>query len=224
MTRPAAPDYFRTVERTFLDLRGGLTLTPADWDVVSRWEKRGIPLEVVLSGIRAAFSGRTRVSARMPLGECTREVEAAFDAKRLRKAGAAVPPRPEAGTGNDPDRLVDRLREWSPERGPVVNPGTAGDLVTAARQAAARMERLGAAPGASADTAKALKAIQKDLLARFAAALSAEAREEIESEVRQKLAPYRARMPESTWRETFEQAVRRRVEQVFGLGPPARLD
>ena len=221
MNAPPVPDdYFRAVERTFLDLRGGgLVLSPADWDLVSRWEERGIPLQVVLSGIRATFSGKVRVSSRMPLAECARAVEAAFDARRGRQAGAAAPPQPapEAETGLE--RRVGRLGNWSPAGALLANPETAGDLVAAARDAAARIERLGKSADAPASAGETVQAIENDLVNRLQAALPDAAREEIETEVRNKLAPFRTRMPESTWRKTFDQAVRRRVGEFFGLGP-----
>ena len=221
MNAPPAPDdYFRTVERAFLDFRGGgLVLSPADWDLVCRWKERGIPLDVVLSGIRATFSGRIRVSSRMSLGECARAVEAAFDANRVRRAGAAAPggPAPDAETGLE--HLAGRLRSWSPDRARLANPDSAGDLVAAARAAAAQIGRLGKPKNASASAGETVQAIENDLVNRLQAALPDAAREEIETEVRNKLAPYRTRMPESTWRTTFDRAVRRRVGEFFGLGP-----
>ena len=220
MNAPAPDDYFRAVERAFLEFRGGgLVLSPADWDLVCRWKERGIPLDVVFSGIRATFSGRIRVSSRMPLGECARAVEAAFDAKRVRRAGASAPaePAPEAETSLE--RLAGCLRGWSPDRARLAHPDAAGDLVAAARDAAAQIERLGKPKSASASAGATVQAIGNDLVIRLQAALPDAAREEIETEVRNKLAPYRARMPESTWRKTFDRAVRRRVGEFFGLGP-----
>jgi len=221
MNVPAAPDdYFRAVERAFLDFRGGgLVLSPADCDLVSRWKERGIPLEVVLSGIRTTFSGKIRVSSRMPLGECARAVEAAFDAKRVQRAGAAArgEAAPDAETGLG--RLAGRLRSWSPGEARLANPEMAGGLVAAARDAAARIERLGKSEDASASAGETVQAIENDLVIRLQAALPDAAREQIETEVRNKLAPYRTRMPESTWRTTFDRAVRRRVGEFFGLGP-----
>ena len=222
MSAPPAPDdYFRAVERAFLGFRGGgLVLSPADWDLVCRWEERGIPLDAVLSGIRATFSGKIRVSSRMPLGECSRAVEAALDARRVRRTGAAAPAEtaPEAGTGLE--RLTARLRSWSPGEARLANPELAGDLVAAARNAAAQIERLGKSTNdASASAGETVQAIENDLVNRLQAALPDAAREEIETEVRNKLAPYRTRMPESTWRKTFDRAVRRRVGEFFGLGP-----
>ena len=221
MNAPAAPDdYFRAVERAFLDSRGGgLVLSPADWDLVCRWKERGIPLEVVLSGIRATFSGKIRVSSRMSLGECARAVEAAFHAKRVQQTGVAAlgEAAPDAETGLE--RLAGRLRSWSPGEARLANPEMAGDLVAAARDAAARIERLGKPENAPASAGETVQAIENDLVMRLQAALPDAAREEIETEVRNKLAPYRTRMPESTWRTTFDRAVRRRVGEFFGLGP-----
>lgn len=217
---PTTDDFFRAVERTFLGLRGsGLVLSPADWDLVRRWEERGIPLEVVLSGIRTTFSGKVRVSSRMPLGECARAVEAAFDARRVRQAGAAAPRHAAPESGTDRERLVGHLRHWSPDRTRLATPELADDLVAAARDAAARIERLGNSADASASAGETVRVIENDLVIRLQAALPDAAREEIETEVRSRLAPYRTRMPEATWRRTFDQSVRRRVGEFFGLGP-----
>lgn len=221
MSAPPAPDdYFRAVERAFLGSRGGgLVLSPADWDLVCRWEERGIPLDVVLSGIRATFSGKIRVSSRMPLGECARAVEAAFDARRVRRAGAPIPGETAPDT-TGLERLAGGLRTWSPDRARLANPDSAGDLVAAARDAAAQIEGLGKSMNdASASAGETVTAIENELVIRLQAALPDAAREEIETEVRNKLAPYRTRMPESIWRKTFDRAVRRRVGEFFGLGP-----
>ena len=221
MNSPPTPaDYFRAVERAFLDLRGGgLVLSPADWELVCRWKERGIPLETVLSGIRATFSEKIRASSRMPLGECARAVETAFDARRIQQAGAAGPRDAAAEAGPGPESLLGRLRRWSPDRARLANPEMAGDLVAAARDAAAQIERLGKNANASAGAGETVQAIENDLVIRLQAALPDAAREQIETEVRNKLAPYRTRMPETTWRKTFDQSVRRRVGEFFGLGP-----
>ena len=217
---PASDDYFRAVERAFVDSRGGgLVLSPAEWDLVCRWQERGIPLEVVLSGIRATFSERIRASPRMPLGECARAVEAALHARRAQRAGAAAPRETAPETGTGARRLAARLRSWAPGEACLANPETAGDLVAAARDAAARIERLGKSADAPASAGETVQAIENDLVIRLQAALPDAAREDIETEVRNKLAPYRTRMPATTWRRTFDQAVRRRVGEFFGLGP-----
>ncbi len=195
-------------------------LAPADWDVVRGWEARGIPLDVVLSGIRTAFSGRTRAPSRMSLGECSGAVEAAFDALRMQRSGAGSAPREDhPEVRNRLEQLADQLRKWSPEPGSLSDEKTGADLVAAAGEAAAELDRLGRDESASSGAERELTEIEDSLLIRLQAALPNATLEEIESAVRNKLEPYRTRMPESTWRETYEKAVRRRVRQVMGLGP-----
>lgn len=219
MTNPS-PEYFRAVERTFVELRGsGMFLTPADWDVVCRWEERGIPLDAVLAGIRTALTGRTRGSSRTPLAECAAAVEAAFDAVRRRQAGAPVRIRnADDAPGGRLDRIAVHLREWTPAAEALADPAAAGALRARARAAAERLERLGKDKGGGGASAEdTLREIEGDLLAGLEAALRDAVRDEIEAEVRRTLEPYRTRMPASAWRDAFRQAFRRRVSRVFGL-------
>lgn len=226
MTQPP-PDYFRAVERAFLELRGGgMFLAPADWEVVCRWEERGIPLDVVLAGMRAALSGGTRRSTRTPLRECSAAVDAAFDAVRRRQAGTGVLP-PDAGIepGPRPAELAARLREWIPAAAALSDPAATQPLRAQARAAAERLERLAKEAGdGDAVVPDTLRGIEGDLLTGLEAALRDSVREEIEAEVRRTLEPYRARMPASTWQDAFRQACRRRVSRVFGLDRIALSD
>lgn len=214
------PEYFRAVERAFVELRGsGMFLTPADWDVVCRWEERGIPLDVVLAGIRTAMSVRTRNPSRTPLGACSPAVEAAFDAVRRRRAGG-LHLSPNAGDASGPrlEQLAVRLREWAPAAAALSDPAAAGRLRAKAGAAAGRLERLQKDEGGyRAPVEDTLREIEGDLLTDLEAALRDSVRDTIEAEVRRTLEPYRARMPASTWRDACRQAFRRRVSRVFGL-------
>lgn len=228
MREPGPPDYFRAVERAFLKLReGAMFLPPADWDLVRDWEQRGIPLSLVLAGIRAAFSERVRASSRMSLRDCESAVEGAFRALRRRRAGAGISsrdaeaPTERAGADlTDLERIAAHLREWTPDSGILSDPGTAADLVAVARQAAERLRGFGkGVEAASSRVQGVLSEIEDALLTQLEAALAESARKEIEAEVRHMLERHRARMPESTWREAFATAVRRRVRKKAGLGP-----
>ena len=49
--------YIKSVEQYFLNHAGkGIMLSPVDYDLINTWKARNIPLELVLSGIREAFS------------------------------------------------------------------------------------------------------------------------------------------------------------------------
>lgn len=120
MPDPAPGDpsgqFCREVERAFVARRGGASVvSPADWQLILDWERRGVPLPVVVEGIRRAFDRRAAASGRLGLRACARSVEAAFADYRRRRAGlpetaaASGPPAPpssaeppDAGTAETP--------------------------------------------------------------------------------------------------------------------------
>ena len=81
-TRDPEAAYYQTVEEYFVSRRGDpLFLSNADWNLVRRWRLAGIPLRVVLRGIRDALDahahGWSRGRRIGSLAYCEREVEAA---------------------------------------------------------------------------------------------------------------------------------------------------
>ncbi len=81
--------YFQSVEEFFVSRRGDpLFLSNADWTLVRRWRVVGIPLRVVLRGIRDALDAHAQGFGRGrkvgSLAYCAREVEAASE--RWRRA------------------------------------------------------------------------------------------------------------------------------------------
>lgn len=97
MMIPAADEdrsrYFRTIARAFLTRRGApFFLSPRDAEIISGWERRGIPLGAVLEGIERSFD-KTRPGASsrgkvLSLAYCSPQVERSFDLHRERKVGA----------------------------------------------------------------------------------------------------------------------------------------
>jgi hypothetical protein len=84
--------YFRTIAREFLKRRGApFFLSPRDAEIISGWERRGIPLSVVLEGIERAFErtkpGRPDTGKILSLAFCAPKVERAFDIQREKTVG-----------------------------------------------------------------------------------------------------------------------------------------
>ena len=84
MRRPTDPEaaYYQAVEEYFVSRRGDpLFLSNADWNLVRRWRLAGLPLRVVLRGIRDALDahahGWSRERKVGSLSYCAREVDAA---------------------------------------------------------------------------------------------------------------------------------------------------
>jgi hypothetical protein len=74
--------YYQAVEEYFVSRRGDpLFLSNADWNLVRRWRLAGLPLRVVLRGIRDALDahahGWSRDRKVGSLSYCAREVDAA---------------------------------------------------------------------------------------------------------------------------------------------------
>lgn len=86
--------YFQAIARHFFQLRGApFFLSSKELGMIDSWEKRGIPLQVVLEGIKAAYENfkkrnMSRVKTRkLSLIFCQREILKAFELYKNRKVG-----------------------------------------------------------------------------------------------------------------------------------------
>ena len=84
--------YFQAIARYFFAQRGApFYLSSKELDLIARWEKAGIPLKVVLEGMRRALEkARARQKTRFYLRSllyCDFEVKASFEQFRERKIG-----------------------------------------------------------------------------------------------------------------------------------------
>ncbi|MGD9346766.1 MAG: hypothetical protein PVH84_12940 [Candidatus Aminicenantes bacterium] len=82
--------YYRTIEKLFIDLRGApFLLSSKELYIIKQWEEGGIPLRVVLEGIRRSFErsrpqqGKRRIS----LDYCHPNVMRAFAQYKNRRVG-----------------------------------------------------------------------------------------------------------------------------------------
>lgn len=106
-------EYFEGIEEEFIRLRGApLLLSPADWRLAQQWRQEGIPLALVLEGIREVFARRAERAAVSPeaprrrvssLRYCRAAVEKAWAA--FRELGAARPVRRKPAAIDVPARL-----------------------------------------------------------------------------------------------------------------------
>ena len=87
--RDPEAEYFQTVEEFFVSRRGDpLFLSNADWLLIRKWRRAGVPLRVVLRGIVDALDGHAHSFSRdrkvRSLAYCAAEVDVA--AERWRRA------------------------------------------------------------------------------------------------------------------------------------------
>jgi hypothetical protein len=82
--------YYQTIAKYFIELRGApFILSSKELDIIRRWEEIGIPLRVVLEGIRGRFEKRSygQGKRRRPLDYCHPFVMRAFDLYKDRRIG-----------------------------------------------------------------------------------------------------------------------------------------
>jgi hypothetical protein len=98
MTDQAQSEYYQAIAREFLRRRGAsFFLSPRDLAVIADWERKGIPLRVVIEGIGRAFDGRrnhSRGTKGLPLSFCEPHVLRAMAQHTDRAAGRRKPPAP----------------------------------------------------------------------------------------------------------------------------------
>ena len=84
-------EYYKTISREFLRRRGApLDLSPRDLSLIAEWERRKIPLDVVLDGIKAGFEHLRRKPGRgkrFSLAFCAGFVDREEEKSRDRKVG-----------------------------------------------------------------------------------------------------------------------------------------
>ena len=206
--------YYQSIEEFFVARRGDpLFLSNADWLLIRKWRRAGLPLRIALRGIADALDGHAHSWGRKrkvgSLAYCAAEVDAARDRwqRALSFDDEAETSVPLALTG-----FADAL-------GAANGLGERGGA--AARTAAARLRAWTApAPGGSPrleELTRALGATEKSLLEALRVDAKAEVLAAIAAEIEADLAPYRGRMPERVLDQIREEAWARRLLARHGI-------
>jgi hypothetical protein len=201
--------YYQAVEEYFVSRRGDpLFLSNADWNLVRKWRLAGLPLRVVLRGIRDALDahdhGWSRDRKVGSLAYCAREVDAA----RERWERALALGREE---GIDAAAAL---------RGFAADLDRARDLGPRAREAAAELARElreRAEAGRLEEITSWLAEREVRLLAAIDADEGKERRAALEAEVEAGLERWRARMPPRVVEHLRRESLARRRLEAHGL-------
>jgi hypothetical protein len=216
VTPESGPDpeaaYYQAVEEYFVSRRGEpLVLSNADWLLVRKWRAAGLPLRVVLRGIRDALDAHTHGWNRdrkvRSLAYCTHEVEAARE--RWERALSA---------GRDPETDVAAALEGFArglERGRGMGSRTADRARMIATELRERAE--GGTVSALDELTAWLTKKEQTLLEAIRRDDGAERRAAVEAEVERSLEPYRTRMPPRVLAQLREESVARRLLEGHGL-------
>ncbi len=201
--------YYQAVEEYFVSRRGeSLFLSNADWHLVRKWREAGVPLRVVLRGIRDALDSHAHGWGRdrpvRSLAYCTHEVEAARErwerALSLGREGAMDGSAALRGFADD----LERARDLG-SHGAAAAERIGGEL----RGRAEGGELAELAPWLAQQEAELLEALRMDDDPEKVAA--------IESEVARALEPYKTRMPPRVLEQLRRESMARRMLEAHGL-------
>jgi hypothetical protein len=235
-------NYFTEIEDTFVRRRGKhLLLGTMDWALMTAWKEMGVPLHVVLNGIERAFDSfeaKPRKRSVKTLMYCQEEVEAQYAEWLESQLGAQNEPGQTGEQEVTGDEFVEEARlpfaratiiehmararasllQISEERR-----GTRDDgLCDALQRAASRLSemekdfQMAARPSAEKleETLTSLEKMLDDALsASIPQSEVALARAETEAQ----LEPYRNRMEQSTYEQTFGNLLLKRLRDAYGV-------
>jgi len=201
--------YYQAVEEYFVSRRGGpLFLSNADWNLVRRWRLAGLPLRVVLRGIRDALDahahGWSRDRKVGSLSYCAGEVDAARERWERALALGREEGLDVAGALRGFATDLERARDLGPRARPVA--------LDVAREMRARADA-----GRLEEIAAWLAEREALLLAAIGADEGPEGRAALEAEVDGELEKWRARMPPRVLQQLRGEKIARRRLEAHGL-------
>jgi hypothetical protein len=188
--------WFQAVEEIFVRLRGApLLLSPADWQVASRWHREGVPLDLVRQALEEVFAKRKERGTKGRINSlryCAPAVEAAWAELRELTAPGERDPAPALDI---PSRLRNLAALVPPEIAPRV------------------IALHGDAPSVEA----ALSALDREMLAAADASLEPGLRREVDAAVEKTLAALRGRLPAEELERSRERLTHQVLRQRLGL-------
>lgn len=206
--------YYQTIEEFFVSRRGDpLLLSNADWLLIRKWRRSGLPLRIALRGIGDALEGHAHSWGRKrkvgSLAYCAAEVDAARE--RWQRA-LSFDDEAETSVSAALTSFADALEGAT---------GLGGRGAAAARSAATEL-RAWTAPAAGSpprleELTRRLGAAEKALREALRADAEPAILAAIDREIEADLAPYRGRMPERVLDQIRDEAWARRLLARHGI-------
>jgi hypothetical protein len=190
--------YFQAIEEIFVELRGApLLLSPTDWQVARRWQREGIPLDLVRSTLEEVFAKRKERGAKGKISSlryCAPAVEAAWADLRELTAPAR---RAEAPAFEVAPRLA--------------------SLAASLPGREALSGRVAQLSGDPQEVEERLAALDREMLDQAWDGLDGETRSEVEAAVEKTLASLAGRLPALELASSRERLVRQTLRRKLGL-------
>lgn len=208
-------NYFTEIEERFQRRRGTLLLlSTLDWALIETWKDAGIPLEAVLRGIDDTFDRwEARPSTTRKVNSLAYCAQAVLTAAEDMKEAAVGASRSETVPGIDRDDVAAYLRRNAAALA-AASTRLSGTAASVARDGAASLEQLGAAPDSLThleDLERRLTVMEEKILAALTASASDDELLAVRAEADRDLAPFRRNLPASQIAQLHKQYVHKRL-------------
>jgi len=223
-------DYFSDIEATFIRRRGrNLFLSPLDWELMQKWQTRGIPLHIVLRSINTVFD----IFDKQPFGTrpinslsyCKHEVEAAYAEYLAARVGNSPVSESPPNKGDVATTSAD---------GVVLSPAVVERHITdaiASLNAVTRPQLAGAVQAAVSRLCgirstlsddyeaidNALLAVEKDLEFAMLTSWEPSEFEPAETEITAQMSAYAATMTDEAYQNTHSLMLLKRLREIGGI-------
>lgn len=219
-------NYFSEIEETFNRRRGKFQfLSPLDWALMEDWEKRGVPLHVVLRGIEKVFDNQngqtTRRRTVKGLGYCREEIEAQYEEWRERQIGKndgaqENSPPAESETFAD-DSVREHLARVSEELNSVLKKSD-GDLRAVLERVSGRLADLRAEQENDAEhLEKSLSELENMIDEALLEAVESPKFEPLKKQITKNLASYKSKMESEAYERTFNLMLLKELRENAGI-------
>jgi len=222
-------NYFTEIEDAFVRRRGKhLFLSPIDWALMETWKQQGIPLHIVLRGVEKSFDSfeaRPRKRTVKSLLYCQEEVEAQYEEWVEAHVGS-TPDQAEADSDKTPFSFAAVSEHLQRNRGALGELAHARNKEDDLSEALTRAEMLlveienDFRSGATLDTRKledSLTGLERMLNDAMLSVVDKDGLDELQTEVKDQLKPYRSQMEAAVYKQTFDNLLLKRLRERFAV-------
>jgi hypothetical protein len=228
----AGNSYWEEIERYFVKKRGNaLILSPKDWPLVSSWQERGIPLELIYEGIDQAFARleeKHKISPRQTiqtLAYCQYDVEELWNARKKVIQDQSQPSEedPHKAIMAERRKIVTKITSTSDQLRKYTQDVHYQCIHDVLRSSAETLDSLiplveqAENSAAIAQLKQNIRDVERQLLAQLERALDDTIRQELYVQAEAKLADYKENMNAEVYHETRRIAFLQALRQAYPL-------
>ncbi len=220
-------NYFTEIEEHFQQRRGSLLLlSTLDWALIELWRDAGIPLEVALRGIDAAFDKHEARQRRGPLRRvnglawCAQAVMEAAEQQKEAAIGTSAPSETEPEDGFETQRIAEHLESGAAAlHAAATTPGAPAPeaLTQLSARLRALVQELPQRLTQVEDLERQLTVLEEKLFATLTTAVPEEMLLQFKTEAARDLSAYRSRMSAVQLRQVEQQFVHKRLLEHYQI-------